>query len=150
MTTPPDPGYSGAPDPIQPAAPLGDPYQQSGYQGYPAPEYGASGYDQGGYYGQQGYPPPAPGYQGGYYPPNPNAKSKIAAGILGILLGAFGVHNFYLGRTGTAIAQLLITVLSIGLLSPVSAIWGLVEGILILSAKPGTKWAYDAHGVPLE
>ena len=28
---------------------------------------------------------------------DPNAKSKIAAGLLGIFLGAFGVHNFYLG-----------------------------------------------------
>lgn len=37
---------------------------------------------------------------------NPNAKSKIAAGLLGIFLGAFGVHNFYLGYTGKAIAQL--------------------------------------------
>ena len=63
---------------------------------------------------------------------NSNAKSKMAAGILGILLGAFGVHNFYLGYTGKAVAQLLITLLSCFFLSPVSGIWGLVEGILIL------------------
>ena len=31
--------------------------------------------------------------------PSPNAKSKVAAGLLGIFLGAFGVHNFYLGYT---------------------------------------------------
>ena len=43
---------------------------------------------------------------------NPNAKSKIAAGILGIILGCFGVHNFYLGFTGKAVAQLLITIIS--------------------------------------
>lgn len=48
---------------------------------------------------------------------NPNAKSKIAAGLLGIFLGAFGVHNFYLGYTGKAVAQLLITILSCGVLS---------------------------------
>ena len=35
------------------------------------------------------------------------AKSKIAAGLLGIFLGTFGVHNFYLGNTGKAVAQLL-------------------------------------------
>lgn len=63
---------------------------------------------------------------------DPNAKSKIAAGLLGIFLGAFGVHNFYLGYTGKAVAQLLITVLSCFVLSFVSAIWGLIEGILIL------------------
>ena len=59
-------------------------------------------------------------------------KSKVVAGILGILLGAFGVHNFYLGYTGKGIAQVLITVLSLGLLSPISGLWGLIEGILIL------------------
>ena len=66
---------------------------------------------------------------------DPNAKSKLAAGFFGIFLGAFGVHNFYLGFTGKAVAQLLITVLSCGILSPVSAIWGLIEGIMILSSN---------------
>lgn len=62
-------------------------------------------------------------------------KSRVAAGVLGILLGAFGVHNFYLGFTGKALAQLLLSVLSCGALAVVSAIWGLVEGILILTDK---------------
>lgn len=66
---------------------------------------------------------------------NVNGKSKITAGILGIFLGCFGVHNFYLGYNGKAIAQLLITLLSIFLLSWVSAIWGLIEGILILTGS---------------
>lgn len=66
---------------------------------------------------------------------DPNAKSKLAAGLFGIFLGVFGVHNFYLGFTGKAVAQLLITVLSCGILSPVSAIWGLIEGIMILSSN---------------
>lgn len=64
-----------------------------------------------------------------------NPKSKIAAGLLGIFLGCFGVHNFYLGYTGKAVGQLLLTVLSCGILSFVSAIWGLVEGILILTGS---------------
>ena len=29
---------------------------------------------------------------------HPMAKSKIAAGLLGIFLGTWGVHNFYLKR----------------------------------------------------
>lgn len=73
---------------------------------------------------------------------DPNAKSKMAAGLLGIFLGAFGVHNFYLGYTGKAVAQLLITVLSCGFLSFASAIWGLIEGIMILSGSINT----DANG----
>ena len=76
---------------------------------------------------------------------DPNAKSKIAAGLLGIFLGCFGVHNFYLGNTGKAVAQLLITVLSCFVLSVVSAIWGLIEGILILTGSINT----DANGNPL-
>ena len=66
---------------------------------------------------------------------NVNGKSKITAGILGIFLGCYGVHNFYLGYNGKAIAQLLITLLSLFLLSWVSAIWGLIEGILILTGN---------------
>lgn len=77
---------------------------------------------------------------------NVNPKSKIAAGLFGIFLGAFGVHNFYLGFTGKAVAQLLITVLSCGFLSPVSSIWGLIEGILILAGDQKV----DANGVPLK
>ena len=76
---------------------------------------------------------------------NSNGKSKIAAGLLGIFLGAFGVHNFYLGYTGKAVAQLLITILSCGFLAFASSLWGLIEGILILTGSINT----DAQGNPL-
>ncbi len=62
----------------------------------------------------------------------PTNKSKVSAAMLGIFLGCFGVHNFYLGYTGKAVIQLLITLLSCFILSPISAIWGFIEGILIL------------------
>ena len=73
---------------------------------------------------------------------NGGPKSKIAAGILAIFFGCFGVHNFYLGYTGKAVGQLLITLLSCFILSPISAIWGLIEGILILTGSINT----DAQG----
>ncbi len=73
-------------------------------------------------------------------------KSKIAAGILGILLGSFGVHNFYLGNTGKAVAQLLITCLTCGVGATVSGIWGLIEGIMILTGSINT----DGNGIPLK
>lgn len=76
---------------------------------------------------------------------NPNAKSKMAAGLLGIFLGGLGVHNFYLGYTGKAVAQLLISLLSCGFLSWASAIWGLVEGILLLTGSINV----DGEGNPL-
>ena len=64
-----------------------------------------------------------------------STKSKLAAGLFGIFFGAFGVHNFYLGYTGKAVAQLLISILSCGVLAGVSSIWGLIEGIMILASK---------------
>ena len=72
-------------------------------------------------------------------------KSKMAAGLLGIFLGSLGVHNFYLGYTGKAIAQLLITILTCGLGAAVTSIWGLIEGFLILTGSINV----DGHGTPL-
>ena len=65
----------------------------------------------------------------------PNAKSKLAAGLFAKFLGCYGVHNFYLGYTGKAVAQLLITLLSCGVGVIVTGIWALVEGIQILTGK---------------
>lgn len=73
-------------------------------------------------------------------------KNKVIAGLLAIFLGYFGIHNFYLGYTGKAIAQLLLTILSCGTLCIVSEIWAFVEAILIFAGKIAT----DANGVPLQ
>ena len=95
-----------------------------------------------------------------------NTKSATTAGLLGIFLGAFGAHNWYLGEKSKGIihvcmmsggvlveivaAAVLPNVLSFtmliqmawlftiltaiaGLAMSASAIWGLVEGIIILS-----------------
>ena len=129
----------------QPGYPQG--YTQPGYpQGYTQPGY-PEGYTQPGYpesYPQRGYPQ---AYQQGYGQPMSEQKSKLAAGLLGIFLGSLGIHNFYLGRTGVALAQLLISVVSLGILSPVSAIWGFIEGVMILvGAEPFQR---DAKGIPL-
>lgn len=68
---------------------------------------------------------------------NPNAKSKVAAGLFGIFLGSLGVHNFYLGYTGKAVAQLLLTIIGwVIIIGPfVASLWGLIEGIMILSGS---------------
>ena len=73
-------------------------------------------------------------------------KSKVAAGLIGIFLGSFGVHNFYLGYTGKGIAQLLITLCTCGIGASVTSIWGLIEGILILTGNIST----DANGIDLK
>lgn len=93
-----------------------------------------------------------------------NSKSKVAAGVLGLLLGGLGIHNFYLGYTKKAIIQLgvqlgamaiaiILYILSIPLslivigvlLIPIAmvfngvqigiGVWGFVEGIMILCGK---------------
>ena len=82
----------------------------------------------------------------------PPSKSKLAAGLLGIFLGGLGVHNFYLGNTGKAVAQLLLTLVGwilLGLGPIAAAIWGFVEGIIILCSKPGSPWHKDANGYEL-
>lgn len=58
-------------------------------------------------------------------------RNKFVAGILGLVLGFLGAHNFYLGYKKRAIVQLVLTILSGG---AISAIWGIVEGIIILSS----------------
>ena len=63
----------------------------------------------------------------------PESKSRIVAGLLAIFLGSLGIHNFYLGYTKKAVAMLLITLLSFFLLSGITSIWGLIEGIMILT-----------------
>ncbi len=77
---------------------------------------------------------------------NNEQKSKLAAGLFGIFLGAFGVHRFYLGHIGIGLAQVLITVLSCGFLSLATWIWGLIEGIMILAGSINK----DAKGIPLK
>ena len=54
---------------------------------------------------------------------------KLIAGLLAILLGAFGVHKFYLGYTKEGVIQLAVTIVTCGLASLV----GLIEGILYLT-----------------
>ena len=78
-----------------------------------------------------------------------DAKSKIAAGLLGIFLGSLGVHNFYLGYTGKAVAQLLLTLIgwvACGIGPCVAWVWGLIEGIMILTGSINT----DAEGKALK
>lgn len=59
----------------------------------------------------------------------PGAEKKLVAGLLGILLGGFGIHKFYLGYTKEGIIQIVITFVTCG----VGSVVGLIEGILYLT-----------------
>lgn len=76
--------------------------------------------------------------------PAAGGKSRVVTGILGILLGSLGIHNFYLGFTKKAVLQLVLTVVTLGL----AGIWGFVEGIIYLVSQD-PKWSVDANGQPL-
>ena len=69
-------------------------------------------------------------------------KSKFIAGILAILLGSLGIHNFYLGYNSKGIKQLLLWVFFLGF---VSFIWGIFDAVNIFTGKI----AVDAKGIPL-
>lgn len=68
-------------------------------------------------------PPAAPAYT------KEQKDKKLVAGLLGILLGGFGVHKFFLGYTKEGIIQIVITILTCG----IGSLVGLIEGILYLT-----------------
>lgn len=70
---------------------------------------------------------PLPAYQ----------QSRVGYILLGFFLGEIGLHNFYVGYVGRGVAQLLITVLSLGFLCWVSWIWALVEIIVVSKNAKG-------------
>ena len=68
-------------------------------------------------------------------------KQKLVAGLLGIFLGAWGIHQFYLGDNKKGIIRIVVTLVTCG----IGGIWGFIEGILILCGNINT----DAQGNPL-
>jgi TM2 domain-containing membrane protein YozV len=58
-----------------------------------------------------------------------NKKTALVAYILWFFLGLFGAHNFYLGRTGVAIAQLILSLILVGLV--ITFVWVIVDAFLI-------------------
>jgi hypothetical protein len=55
------------------------------------------------------------------------AKSKVAAGVLGIILGGIGAHKFYLGNIGMGILYLVFS------WTFIPSLVGFIEGILYLT-----------------
>ena len=68
--------------------------------------------------------------------------ARSTAGVLGVLLGAFGVHRFYLGYRWIPLLQCILTVISGGL----AGFWGTCEGLMILTGR----MRRDALGRPLQ
>ena len=58
------------------------------------------------------------------------SEKKLIAGILGIILGVFAVHKFYLGYTKEGTIQLILSLVTCG---AVGTLTGLIEGIMYLT-----------------
>jgi Predicted membrane protein len=94
------------------------------------------------------YPTSLPYFQA---PPGYPQKSRLAAALLGVLLGTFGVHNFYLGFKTRAIVQVLLStlggVITCGVATVIVAIWGMIEGILLLIGNDNRN--FDGNNIIL-
>ena len=65
-------------------------------------------------------------------------KSKVVAILLGIILGGLGVHNFYLGYSSKGFIQIVLFfmgILTFGLTTFVSVVWGIIDALLILTGS---------------
>lgn len=159
-------------DPQQPYGQQYNPYAQQGYDPQPYPSHDPyaqqpAAYGQQPYAQQPGYGQPQPGFPYGQpFGADPSApygrdpqtgepysdKSKLAAGLLQIFLGGWGIGRFYLGSTSIAVTQLVLTVIGIvtsiiliGFVILIGVgIWALVDGIMILTGS-----VRDAQGRPL-
>ncbi|WP_024793233.1 TM2 domain-containing protein [Tomitella biformata] len=138
-----DPSQSGFNQPSYPGqAPL---FPQGQYPpaSYPPVGYTQPSYPQTGPAYAQQFAPPAMSAPYGFHPVTGQPlsdKSKVAAGLLSIFLGYFGVGRFYAGNTGLGVAQLLanilLTIITLGFWLSVAWIWPLIDGIVLLTGNP--------------
>ena len=64
-------------------------------------------------------------------------KKKMVAGLLGIFLGGWGIHQFYLGDAKKGIIRIVVSLVTCG----IGGIWGFIEGIMILAGSIKTDAA---------
>ena len=64
-------------------------------------------------------------------PPQGNDRNKYVAAVIAFFIGWLGVHRFYLGRTGSGIAMLLLSCTFFGLILTVP--WAFIDMIRYLA-----------------
>lgn len=128
-TVPQQPAPGQPQQPQQPQAGFSHPLYGAGAQqapdGFAQQPYGAPQQP----YGQQPYAPPS-------YSQPVATKDHVAAGLLAIFLGVFGVHKFYLGYNTAGFVMLAVTILgsllTFGLAATVMWIISIIEGVIYL------------------
>lgn len=100
-----------------------------------------------------GNPPPPPmGGFGGASGGSGRRKDKIAAGLLAIFLGSFGIHKFYLGGKNQKTAGIIMLVITVVgfcflFLGPlVTGVIALIEGIIYLTKDDAEFESTYANG----
>jgi hypothetical protein len=63
--------------------------------------------------------------------PGASPKSRLVTVLLAGFVGIFGVHCFYVGRTGRGVAMLILGLL----VSPAASIWALVDLVYAILGK---------------
>lgn len=66
-------------------------------------------------------------------PPQPmphNDRNRFVAALLAFFIGTLGIHRFYLGRTGSGLAMLILSITVVGLLA--TGPWALIDMIRYL------------------
>ena len=56
-------------------------------------------------------------------------KSRLVALLMALLVGPFGVHRFYVGKTATGIAMVVLDLTLIGF--AVTGIWSMIDALFI-------------------
>ncbi|MCX6888345.1 MAG: GYF domain-containing protein [Verrucomicrobia bacterium] len=70
---------------------------------------------------------------------HPDAKDRVAYVLLAVLLGC-GIHNFYAGYNTKGIIQLLVSVLSCGILWFFMWIWAIIEACTVMQDSNGVRF----------
>ncbi len=83
-------------------------------------------------------PPPTP-YVAPVSAHHPDAKDRVAYVLLAVLLGC-GIHNFYAGYNTKGIIQLLVSVLSCGILWFFMWIWAIIEACTVMQDSNGVRF----------
>jgi TM2 domain-containing membrane protein YozV len=83
--------------------------------------------------------PAAPQYHPIQSQHHPDAKDRVAYVLLAVLLGC-GIHNFYAGYTTRGIIQLLVSILSCGILWFFMWIWAIIEACTVTQDANGVRF----------
>ena len=82
----------------------------------------------------------------------PSGKSRGVAGLLALLMGALGLHYFYLGKSTAGVVFLIIFFISCGVFGVVTWVISIIQAVLFFTSTQQEfeqKWVYSPSNFPL-